>query len=231
MVKTAMLPGPKSRHPDDERSYCAKLARATSGKDWYNDAGTLGKPLSHPPSMPSSYPRYVWFTDELRLKVETAKDKGGGTEATKARDALGLIDTRDNTYLLSLLFPAEQLHAIPGLKMARPGFSDMGNSRFAIYLGKGGQPAYSNNWGFTAHLGKIGGRGTRKIGGVPERICSPIQLTQIGNSLNIRPLGWVIGSRGMDAGVDDDAVFIAALRGRSTLGSIKRNLMTLANQP
>lgn len=230
-VVTSLLPSPKSGHPDDEENYRKKLSRVTSRKDWYNATGTLGKPLSQPLSSTLSYPRYVWFADESCLKSEMATGGGSGTEATKARDALGLIDTKDNTYLLSLHFPAAQLHAIKGLKMARPGFADMGNKRFAAYLGKAAESVYKGKWGLTVHLGKFKGTALQKIGGVPERICSPIHLSHIGNSINVKPLGWVVGSRGFNIGVDDDDAFISRLRGRSKLENIKRTLLKIANSP
>lgn len=230
-VVTSLLPCPKSNHPDDEESYRKKLSSITLRKDWYNDTGTLGKPLSHPPSSTLSYPRYVWFADETCLKSEIAADKRTYTDATKARDALGLIDTKNNTYLLTLHFPAAQLRAIRGLKIARPGFADMGNKRFAAYLGKTAESVYKDKWGLTVHLGKVKGAAAQKIGGVPERICSPIPLSQIGSSINVKSLGWVAGNRGLSVGIDDDAVFVARLCGRSKLGNIKRNLLKIANNP
>lgn len=66
----------------------------------------------------------------------------------------------------------------------------------------------------------------QKINGLPERICSPIPLSHIGDTLQIRPLGWV------DVTDDpEDDTFITQLLGADTFEKIKGKLLAIATQP
>jgi hypothetical protein len=205
-VKFMPLEEPKSHDVSDEDAYRRALERMSSRRDWYRDTGTLG--------VPGRDPHHVWFTDAKY--IDTAKPAGSSavkeTKATRIRDELGMVDIRDNTYILSLRLPAGVLHAVPDLKMARPGFADRGNTRFAVYLNKKGESWYRNNWGLTVHLGKLRAKPNKEINGAPERICLAIPLSHIGDSIQVEPLGWVVGTRGGEIGIDDDEAFIRRLR-------------------
>lgn len=223
VVKPVLSDKPRSRNSDDENDYQKKLERTISdnnsgNKKWYNLNGSLGKPFPDP--------RHVWFTDVNYINDEIQTNTRRVTEATKVRDALGLIDTRDGHFLLSLQFPAVHLHTLADLQMARPVFSDGGNRRFAVYINMDAKNIYVDNWGQTVHLEKLRAWPPQKINGLPERICSPIPLSHIGDSLHVRPLGWV--------DVTDDAedeTFIDQLYGLETLDTIKRQLQGIATKP
>lgn len=218
-VKSILPLEPKFGDNASESVYRDALAREIARLGWYNPIGTLGKPFPDP--------RNVWLTEWAFLDKEIKADPSGDTEATKVRDALGMIDTRERTYLLSIHFSAGDLHRLTRLRMARPGFADQGNKRFAVYLGKAAESAYRHYWGMTTHLEKLRARPRQAINGVPERVCAPIPLQAIANSAKIIPLGWVVNSRGDQLGVDDDAAFIGRLRGRRTVASIKREIIKL----
>lgn len=81
------------------------------------------------------------------------------------------------------------------------------------------------------HLGKLRAKWRTAINGVPERICLAIPLPRIGDSMDVAPLGWVVGNRGDTAGLDDDAAFAERLRGRRTLLTMKTSLLRLATTP
>jgi len=222
-IKSVLLPEPKSHTDADEKTYIDSLAKATSRVAWYQATGTLGKPFP--------YPSHVWLTHISLLEAEILADKSHSTKATKIRDALGLIDTRDNTYLLSLQFSAANLLSITNLKMARPSFADNGNKRFAVYLNKNGESVYREKWGLTVNLGKLKAVPHQVINGVPERICKAIPLSTIGAEIQVQPIGWVVGNRGEEVGIDDDLAFIDRLRGRSNLNNIRLQFLKYANKP
>ena len=223
-VKRVIPIAPKT--PGDvhqENIYRVALANATSHKGWHQPTSTLGKP--HPD------PRRVWFTDLSRLIAVTAVDPAKVTEATKVRDVLGLIDTKENSYLLSIQFLARALRSQKKLKIARPVFADQGNRRFAVYLGRAAEAEYRRKWGVTLHLGKLKGATKSAVQGAPERVCSPVSLSTITDSVTVMPLGWVQGTRGEQTGVDDDSIFIKRLRGRRGLESMKKQLLMHADKP
>jgi len=222
-----MLPQPKSRDVADEMAFRNALSRETSHIGWYNDKGTLGKPAPDP--------CHVWFVSKRQLDATMRVDSRNNPVATKARDVLGLINHRSGTYLLSVQFSATQLHTnfhdLRGFRMARPSFSDNGNRRFAVYLNKAAESAYLDKWGMTVHLGKLATKPHRSINGVRERVCSPLPLKLIGGMIEVKPLGWVVSTRGEKIGVDDDKAFIEQLRGSWALPEIKRLLIAIANAP
>jgi hypothetical protein len=154
-----------------------------------------------------------------------------GGVATAVRDTLGLINVGAHTYLVSLRFETRSIQGLTGLKMARPVFADLGNSRFAIYLNKSAESAYADHWGLTVNLARLCKVPRAPINGVPERITSPIPLEIIGSSIGVAPLGWTIGARGDKLGMDDDDTFVERLRGRRRLASMKTQLLRLADTP
>lgn len=217
VVKSVLPPEPKSRNIADENYYKNKLKRTISLKKWYNASGALGKPFPDP--------RHVWCADGDLVDDEIRTSSRRGPDGSKVRDALGLIDTKRDTYLLSLKFSAGHLHSLAGLEMARPTFSDNGNRRFAVYINREAEPIYTDGWGQTVHLAKLR-EGLSKINGLPERICSPIQLSHIGDELSVSPTGWV------DVTYDaDDEAFIDKLLDTKTLEDIKKQLTRVATKP
>ncbi len=223
MVKSVLPPEPNSHDTYDEQQYCDAIAKITLEKNWFKETGSLGKPFPDP--------RHVWFTYESELKKVVKADSSPFNKATKTRDALGLIETRDNTYLLSIQFLSNELSKLKYLRMARPGFADQGNRRFAIYLDNAPKTIYKNIWGLTVHLGKLNSLRPKDINGVPERICSAIPLTDIGDKIKVEPIGWVIGDRGENVGMDDDSTFIKHLCSSYTFDTIKDKLITFADKP
>ena len=68
--------------------------------------------------------------------------------------------------------------------------------------------------------------GLPKINGLPERICSPIQLSHIGDELSVSPTGWV------DVTYDtDNEAFIDKLLDSETIEDIKNQLTRVATKP
>jgi len=217
IIKSTLLDKPKSHDATDEKIYRDALAKMTSGKGWPRNNATLGKPFPDP--------KHVWFTDASHIEAEIKTHANTDTDATKVRDALGLITTKGDTYLLSLQFPSNVLCSISNLRMARPGFADLGNKRYVLYLNKHAENVYRNNWGLTVHLRKLRRVPPEFINGVPERICSPIPLSVVETSLEVKPLGWVVSNRGEEIGIDDDNAFIKRLLGRRNLTAIKQQLI------
>lgn len=225
LFKTVMPLEP--RVPGDaieESKYRSALARATSKPDWHKDNSYLGKPFPDP--------RHVWFTEQAILESEIKSDASKNGEATNIRDALGLIDMKGNTYALSVQFSAGQLHGLRGVKMARPVFADNGNRRFVSHLTvRKAKSIYSRDWGITVHLGRLTNKPTGVTAGVPERICSPIPLDKIGGSIKVEPLGWVVGDRGNQIGLDDNSTFVNRVLGRKKLENMKLHLLKYATAP
>lgn len=223
IVKRVVPVEPKNPHdPLEEVAYGRALASATSRANWFKASSTLGKP--HPNT------KRMWFAEVDRLEAQVKSDGATETDATKARDALGLVDMCGDTYLLSVRFPTQAIQACKGIKVARPAFGDQGNRRFAVYLGKGAEGDYRRGWGVTVHLGRLLAS-KRTIAGVPERVCSPVAVSQIAGSIRVVPLGWVDGQRGTPGGVDSDDEFIKRLRGRTRLSTMKDKLLGLSTVP
>lgn len=143
VVKSTLPNQPKSRDDDDVNEYLKLLTKIISYDRWYNNSGTLGKPFPKP--------SHVWFTYADSIDKEITINTRSTTNATKIRDALGLIDTKDVHYLLLLRFPAAYLHTVAELQMARPIFSDNGNRRFAVYINTDAEGIYKDKWGQTIH--------------------------------------------------------------------------------
>jgi hypothetical protein len=219
---TVLPEKPNSRSARDVKHYCDTLKKVTL-KKWYRDTGTLGRRFPDP--------KRIWFTKLADLNSEIQADSSHHSDATKIRDALGLIDKKNDDYLLSMELSAGHLHAISNLKMGRPGFADdEDNPRFAVHLDNAPKNVYKNMWGLTVHLRKLK-EGLKRIHGVPERVCSSIELSHIGDFLKVNPLGWVDGNRGQEIGIDDDEAFVIRLLGHSTIETIKNQLIQIANEP
>jgi hypothetical protein len=222
-VKSVLPAKPKLNNDTDEKIYRDTITKITSSNNWYKDTGTLGKPFPDP--------KHVWFSDWSYVNREIQVNPNVHTEATKVRDILGLIGTANETYLLAIQFSSANLHAISNVKVARPGFADLGNKRFAVHLDRAPRNVYQEGWGLTVHLEKLKARPPEAINGAPERICTPIPIQHIDDSIVVKPLGWVKGTRGQDTGVDDDKTFIKRLCGRRKIESIKNRILKVANKP
>lgn len=222
-VKSLLPAKPRLDDAAAEIAYRDEIAKITSKSDWCNANGTLGK------SPPDRKP--VWFSDWSYIEQELQVNPTGTNEATNVRDMLGLIDTANNTYLLAIMFSSTNLQAVTNIKVARPGFSDLGNKRFAVHLKTTPTSIYQNGWGSTVHLEKLKARPPKALNGVPERICSPIPLRVIKDSIAVKPLGWVKGTRGKEAGIDDDGAFVKRICGHRNIESIKSQILKVANKP
>ncbi|MBN1997282.1 hypothetical protein JW935_07010 [candidate division KSB1 bacterium] len=189
-----------------------------SKKGWHKADGSLGTPYPNP--------HHVWFAD-LSFLEKAINNSSSDSKATEVRDALGLIDTKRNTYLVGIKFPSTILRNMSHLKIARPLFSDLGSKRFAAYLSSTPQRVYDKKWGMTVHLDKLV-QGS-EICGVPERICSSIPLSDIIDNISVEIFGLVSGNRGDKAGIDDDEVFVSRLKGNHDFQEITDDILTLAN--
>jgi type I restriction-modification system DNA methylase subunit len=227
-VKTVLPLKPLSRDPDDEKTYRDLLEELISSSGWYKPTGSLGKPYP--------FPIVVWLSKKSYVDTEVGYAWDPSFVATKVRDILGLVDTKKDTYLLSIQFKADKLKSIvPNLtnfKFARPLFADNGNRRFAVYLDNTiAKNVYKDEWGLTVNLDKLRTKAALDINGAPERISSSIPLSHIGDSLNVEAVGWVNEDRGTNVAVDDDRAYVDRLLDGWTLANIKTHLLTIANKP
>ena len=227
-VKNVLPIKPDSRDPDDEIAYRDLLEELVSSPDWYKISGSMGKPYPDP--------SVVWLTQKSYMDAEVGYVWNPSLVATKIRDILGLVDTTNNTYILSLQFRADQLkgilRAISNFRIARPLFADNGNRRFAVHLeNAAARNIYRDDWGLTVNLGKLQAKGMSEINGVPERVSSPIPLSHIGAHLKVEAIGWVNEDRGNTVYVDDDAIFIQWLRNSITIDQMKTHILTVAERP
>lgn len=213
----SVFPGkPRSRLDRDEELYRIALERLLLKREWYDVTGSLGR-------------RKVWFTDESNLMTEFDKEPPGTTDATKARDILGLIHFLDDSYLLIITLSVAELVKVGDVRIARPSVADGGNSRFAAYLKFVPRSIYDSNWGATVNLRKL--RTEDEFYGAPERLCSPIPLSSIGDAIDVEALGWVVGSRGHEIGIDDNESFQRKLSDGKELRYIQHEMLKLANAP
>jgi len=208
--------------PIEEGIYRRALGDATSFEGWSQSDGTLGTGFPNP--------RHIWLTELAVLQDSLDNDPAcitnpsSGTRASTARDLLGLIDAKDEVYLLSIHFKASCLQGIPDVRLGRPTFADPGSSRFATYL-DGAQPRYDEDWGVTVHLGKVGT--SAQLPGVPERVCSFLPLDLMEPNLAVEAQGRVAGTRGLRTGVDDDDAYVNVLRNGVDIDQMKSQLAEL----
>jgi len=148
----------------------------------------------------------------LGLAWITSEDKitSIGSSGDKIRDALGLIDSKPDTFHVVVVFDSINLGAHP---IARPTFADGGNTRFRVVPD---EPA-PRDWGITVDLGKFA-TGEAIVDGLPERVIPPISLRTI--TPEFRAVGWVTTTRGTMAN-DSDAMFVQRLLKNVSLGKSK----------
>ena len=211
-----VLPPIPVNSPSGTLEYRKRLAEVTSDPAWYEPAATIGRPLPHPSN--------CWLTSDL-FDPDTAAPKYPDDAATEARDQLGLIDYSDGTFLLRLTLAPSSLGALHGCEIARPTFSDLGNSRFQASQSSPRAAAYAaRGWGATVHLGKFRA-GLGEATGAAERVSTSLPLSAL-HSLRVDFLGPVKGERGRTKHDDDDA-FAAHLEAGRSSQEIRDALLSL----
>lgn len=204
---------PQTALEEDEYVQALETLLATGG--WFDTNASLGKPFPRP--------MYCWFTSTATLQQHYSKADPAETKATRTRDALGLIDSKDGECRLDVQFTAASLEAISGIIVARPSFADRGNARFAAHQRTRKAKLYhARQWGTTVDLKKFA-EGNTDITGLPERVSTALPISSLEN-LEIKYLGRVSGSRGILRGVDDDSAFEAKLRGSTPLSQMIEEL-------
>jgi hypothetical protein len=211
-----VLPPNPVNSPAGLSEYRTRLAEITADPGWYEPTATVGRPFP--------FPSNCWITCEL-LGPDLSAPTYPHDPATEARDQLGLIDYRDGAFLLRLTFPAARLSGMSTSEVARPIFSDLGNSRFQVNQTGSRAAAYAaQGWGATVHLGKFG-NGFPDSTGAPERVCTSLPLSELA-PLRVDFLGQVRGERGKAKHDDDEAFAVYLEAGRST-GEIRDALLVL----
>jgi len=211
-----VLPPNPVNSPSGLSEYRTRLAEITADPGWYEPTATIGRPFP--------FPSNCWITCDL-LGPDLAAPTYPRDPATEARDLLGLIDYRDGAFLLRLTFSASRLSGMSTCEVARPIFSDLGNSRFQASQTSSRAAAYAaQGWGATVHLGKFG-NGFPDATGAPERVCTSLPVSDL-VPLRVDCLGQVRGERGKAKGDDDDAFAVYLEAGRST-GEIRDALLAL----
>lgn len=146
--------------------------------------------------------------------------------ATESRDKLGLIHHQHGSFLLRLNFAASSLAKLESCEVARPTFSDLGNSHFRVrQSSKRAEEYYAAGWGATVHLAKFGPSAFDEITGVAERISSSLPLSGL-DSLDVTFLGKVEGNRGTTNHDDDEAFAHDSQDGRTAV-EIRTRLLTI----
>lgn len=217
---------PISSSPSALRDYRERLAEVTADPTWKKSEANLGTP--HPNSsldnqLPNS--TICWFTSD-RFGKDVGAPKYPGDPATEARDELGLIDNGDGNFLLRLSFLASSTAKIPNNELARPIFSDVGNSRFRVRHSSSRAAEFAKHgWGATTHLGKFGDSEFSDSTGVCERVSSALPIADL-EFLTVEFLGRVTKDRGMEMHDDDEAYAKELHAGRSE-ATIKNILLSI----
>lgn len=142
-----VLPLVPNNSPSGLRDYRTRLSEVTADPAWSKPAATIGIPLPAPSN--------CWITSD-QFDDEPNAPQYPDDSATEARDKLGLIDNGEGKFLLRLSFLASSLANLPGNELARPVFSDLGNSRFRVHQSSSRAKIFAQQgWGATTHLGKL----------------------------------------------------------------------------
>jgi hypothetical protein len=212
------LPATPINSPNAILEYESRLAELTSDPAWFSPTATIGRPLP--------YPSNCWITSNLFGAGRDAPSYGSD-RATEARDELGLIDHREGTFLLRLTFRASSVAALSSCQIARPTFSDLGNSRFRVSQSSSRAAEYAAaGWGATVHLGKFGETTFPDATGVSERVSSSLPLSGL-SGLAVGFLGRVEGDRGLLPKIDDDEAFAQNLELGRTTQEIREILLSI----
>lgn len=191
------------------------LRQVVALPNWWKATGSLGLPLPTPSN--------CWLSNDDFLPASVPSAKG---LATDARDELGLIDTTHGSMLVRYRFAADSGMTGAGNDVARPVFSDGGNTRFRVHATSKMAKAYAaRGWGSTAHLGKISKSKTGDVSGKPELVSRALTIAGL-SDLSVTLLGEVAETRGTTA-VDNHVVFLRHLLRRRKLETVKQKLIRL----
>jgi hypothetical protein len=211
-----VLPPVPGRSPSGMLDYEKRLADVTSNPAWYAPTATIGRPLP--------YPSNCWITTDF-FGPDPDAPPYEGNPATKARDELGLVDYGAGSCLLTLSFSASSLATLIPCELARPTFSDLGNSRFRVSPSSDRAAEYAElGWGAAVHLGKFRARPFVDATGASERVSTSLPVSAL-KSLTVKYLGRVEQDRGTTAQLDDDDVFAEVLEAGRTAKDIRDMLI------
>lgn len=205
-----ILPGKPTNSPSGIAEYEATLKHIMSNPDWYEPGASIGRVN-------------CWVTTN-EFGPDPDDPPYGSDHATQVRDALGLIDQVDGTFLLRIRFPAAAVPLLTNFETARPTFSDLGGSRFRVSHGSPRASEYAKEgWGATVHLGKFGNKNFTNSTGESERVLPSIPLSEL-KSIDVHLLGRVQYDRGVTPNTDDGEAFALLLEAGRTTDEI-RSLM------
>jgi hypothetical protein len=177
-----VLPPIPASSPSGILDYKKRLADITSDTAWYDATAAIGRPLPDPSN--------CWITTDL-FGPDVSAPSYTGDPATEARDELGLVDYGDGSFLLRLSFQASSLAKLKPCELARPSFSDLGNSRFRVSQSSRHATEYAAaGWGATVHLGKFGDKAFVDSTGASERVATSLPLSAL-DGLTVEFLGRV----------------------------------------
>lgn len=185
------------------------VRKVTARPNWFTSTASLGRPL---PEASNCWLSTNAFPDSRKPLPYPA----GSTEADKARDTLGLIDSRHtDQHLIRYMFDAARAWDIAGPHIARPTFADLGNDRFRVkHLSQRGRALASAGWGSTIDLGRLA-HPKMPSTGRPERVVSALPLRDL-TSLQVVYLQATTLARGSSSSDNDLAFARSILRGRKT---------------
>jgi len=171
------LPKKPGAANNGEKKFRETLDKITRVSDWYKTEGLrLGAPYPHQ--------TYCWMAHTRSLDRTLASIAPGKSKGDLARDALGLIDDAAGIHHRVLL--KFQLDFDPSKHaVARP-HALAGNRRFSASLPSSvsANRNYVLKWGTTTNLESFANAAV-DVGGLPERISTPISLAEVGATLSV----------------------------------------------
>jgi hypothetical protein len=175
------------------RDYAQRLRKIVDNPEWSDPTGALGRPLGSGLNCWVSTGRFGHDPDAPRYAAQEA--------GTQVRDELGLVDVGQDDHLLRVSFAELSLSEDPPVEVARPIFSDMGNSHFIVDNARFplGRRHAQQGWGTTVHLGKFRADSHGDLAGVPERVTAPIPVRRL-RQLEVEYVGPVMRAAFDDPG-------------------------------
>ncbi|MBF0134619.1 MAG: hypothetical protein HQL65_00105 [Magnetococcales bacterium] len=159
-------------------------------QDANGNASTIGNPA-----------KVLWITPE----DETVELRKHPRPANKLRDLLGLVHV-SNSQLLALSLPKA---VVQKQDHGRPTVADAGSHRRHMAHSSHRTSGTTNPWGYTANLASFAAKEIN-IDGLPERVVRPIPVASL-PELDVQALGFCGPERGIEQGIDDDAIFAKRL--------------------